>query len=87
MTREITSFLNTPVYTRKGIYVGEIKRIILDTDSCKLDKMVIGNANPSLMDEPRDLAVPYRWVSAAGDIIILRYFPEEISIKEEEKRL
>jgi len=32
-----------------------------------------------------DVGVPYRWVSAAGDIIILSYFPEMVCSEEEEE--
>lgn len=85
MTQEVTSFLNLPVYTKKGIYVGEVGNVILDIDSHRMDKLIITNTNPSLIDGSRDVAVPYRWVAATGDIIILRYFPEEIPIEEKEE--
>jgi len=29
--------------------------------------------------------VPYRWVSAIGDVIILKYFPKRVALKRTSK--
>ena len=84
MTREITSFLNLPVYTNKGMYVGEVRAVSVDTEENKIDTLVITDTNPLLIENSADVGVPYRWVSAVGDIIILGYFPEKVCMAEEE---
>jgi len=83
MTREITSFLNLPVYTNKGIYVGEVRSVRVDTEEDRVDILIITDTNPLLVENSVDVGVPYRWVSAVGDIIILSYFPEKVSTAEE----
>jgi len=84
MTREITSFLNLPVYTNKGMYVGEVRSVCVDTEEDRIDTLIITDTNPLLVENSLDIGVPYRWVSAVGDIIILSYFPEKVCAGEEE---
>ena len=79
MTKELTGFLNLPVYTNNGVYVGETKNIIIDTDSARINTLLITGVNPSLISEAKNIGIPYRWISAIGDIIILSHFPEKIS--------
>jgi sporulation protein YlmC with PRC-barrel domain len=46
----------------------------------------VTNTNPSIVEGTVDVAVPYRWVNAVGDIVILSHFPERVAtIKKEEK--
>ena len=84
MTKEITEFLNLPVYTRNGIYVGEVRNVALNTEEKRIDSLILTGTNPEIVENSVDVGVPYRWVSAAGDIIILSYFPEKVSVEEEE---
>ena len=78
MTRELTSFLNLPVYTNKGTYVGETKNVIIDTDAAHINTILITDINPTLMDNPQDIGVPFRWIAAIGDIVLLNHFPTKI---------
>ena len=43
------------------------------------------NTNPSLVEGTVDVAVPYRWVNAVGDIVILSHFPERVTTKKKEE--
>ncbi|MCD6171722.1 MAG: PRC-barrel domain-containing protein [Thermoplasmata archaeon] len=81
---EVTSFINLPVYTNKGKYVGEVKNVLLDIDEKKIDKLIITSTNKEMVENGMDIGVPYRWVSAVGDIIILSYFPEKVEMPREE---
>jgi len=85
MTKEVTDFLNLPAYTRNGIYVGEVRNVALNTEEKIIDSLIITNTNPELVENSADVGVPYRWVSAAGDIIILSHFPEKVSVEGEEE--
>ena len=78
MTRELTSFLNLPVYTNKGTYVGETKNVIIDTDAAHINTILITDINPTLIDNPQDIGVPFRWIAAIGDIVLLNHFPTKI---------
>jgi sporulation protein YlmC with PRC-barrel domain len=75
---EITRLANLPVYTREGTFVGNVKNLILDLPSRRIDGILVGRTNPSIVEEGRDVAIPYRWVQSFNDILLLRYFPERI---------
>ena len=82
---EVTSFINLPVYTNKGKYVGEIRNVLLDIDEKRVDKLIIRDTNKEIVENGMDVGVPYRWVSAVGDIVILSYFPEKVEMQKEEE--
>ncbi len=81
----VTDFINLPVYTNKGIYVGEVRNVLIDIDERCIAKLILTETNRELVEDGMDVAVPYRWVSAVGDIIILSYFPERVEIPREEE--
>ena len=83
---EVTSFLKLPVYTREGIYVGHVKNVFLDMEEKQVSSLLVTNTNPSLIDGSIDVAVPYRWVNAVGDIVILSNFPEKVTTKKKEEK-
>jgi len=85
-TEEVTSFLKLPVYTREGTYVGHVNNIFLDMDEKCVSSLLVTNTNPSLVEGTVDVAVPYRWVNAVGDIVILSHFPEKVTTKKKEEK-
>ena len=82
---EVTTFLKLPVYTRQGIYVGHVKNVFLDMEEKQVSSLLVTNTNPSLVEGSIDVAVPYRWVNAVGDIVILSNFPEKVSTTKAEE--
>ena len=79
---EVTSFLKLPVYTRKGTYVGHVKNVFLDVEDRRVSSLLVTNTNPSIVEGSVDVAVPYRWVNAVGDIVILSNFPERVMTRK-----
>lgn len=77
---EITRFVNLPVYTATGTFVGHVKNVILDITGRKLDSLLVSKTNPALVEGGVDVAVPYRWVRAFDDILILSYFPQRVEL-------
>lgn len=77
---EITRFVNLPVYTSTGSFVGTVKNVILDVTSRKLDSLLVGKTNPKLVEGGVDVAVPYRWVRSFDDIMILSHFPTRVAL-------
>ena len=84
-TEEVTSFLKLPVYTRKGTYVGHVKNVFLDIDEKRVSNLLVTNTNPSLVEGSVDVSVPYRWVNAVGDIVILSNFPDKVATRKEKE--
>ena len=79
---EVTSFLKLPVYTREGVYVGHVKNVFLEMEEKRVGSLLVTNTNPALVEGSVDVAVPYRWVNAVGDIIILSNFPGKVATKK-----
>ena len=82
---EVTSFLKLPVYTREGKYVGHVKNVFLDVEDKKVSSLLVTNTNPSLIEGSVDVSVPYRWVSAVCDIVILSNFPDKVATRKNEE--
>lgn len=82
---EVTSFLKLPVYTREGTYVGHVKNVFLDIDEKRVSSLLVTNTNPSLVEGSIDVSVPYRWVNAVGDIVILSNFPDKVTTRKEKE--
>jgi len=76
MLTEISELMGMEVYTDKGIALGNVDDLIVETDSQKIDGLFIGNPNPLLVEHSKPISVPYRWINNIGDIIILKYFPK-----------
>ena len=84
-SEEVTSFLKLPVYTREGTYVGHVKNVFLDIEEKRVSSLLVTNTNPSLVEGSIDVSVPYRWVNAVGDIVILSNFPEKVTARKEKE--
>jgi len=80
---EVTSFLKLPVYTREGVYVGHVKNVFLEIEEKRIGSLLVTNTNPALVEGSVDVAVPYRWVNAVGDIVILSNFPTKVTTKKD----
>jgi len=76
MLTEISELLGMEVYTDKGIALGNVDDLIIETDTQKIDGLFISNPNPLLVENSKPVSVPFRWIHHVGDIIILKYFPK-----------
>jgi len=76
MLTEISDYIGMEVYTNKGVTLGNIDDLVIETDSQKIEGLYIGNPNPLLVEHSRSVSVPYRWIQHVGDIVILKYFPK-----------
>lgn len=74
MNAEITSLLGLEVYTQKGVFVGRVDDIVLDPEQGAVSGLALGDVNRDLFDQKsKGIIIPYRWVTAIGDIIIMRH--------------
>lgn len=83
MLEEISECIGLQVYTSKGIYLGNVNNIIIDINTAKVDGLFISETNPLLVEDSKNVSVPFRWIQSIGDIVILRFFPGRIAIKTE----
>lgn len=74
MNAEITSLLGLEVYTQKGVFVGRVDDIVLNPEQGAVSGQALGDVNRDLFDQKsKGIIIPYRWVTAIGDIIIMRH--------------
>lgn len=84
MDVECTSYLNLPVYTPGGRYVGVVRNVVLDLPSRRIGSLLLTRTSQKIVEGGHDVAVPYRWVAAVGDIIVLNNFPSKVVAPVEE---
>lgn len=74
MNAEITSLLDQDVYTQKGVFVGRVDDAVLDPEKCTVSGLALGDVNKEIFDiKSKGVVIPYRWVIAVGDIVIIRH--------------
>ncbi len=86
--QEITSLVGREVYSNNGVFVGEVEDIRLDLQKELVTGLALGDVNHELFDArvstSEGVIVPYRWVRAVGDIILINDIVERIRDPESE---
>lgn len=82
MLQETVNLIGLKVYSPKGIYLGSVSNLVLDLSGRKVDGIFLDETSPVLVKDSLPVSVPYRWIQAVGDVIILRYFPERVLADE-----
>ncbi len=82
MLVEMTELLGRQIYTPDGRLLGEVDNVVVDVESSKIDGLYVDETSPMLVDDSRPVNVPYRWVSAVNDVVLLKYFPKRVSVKK-----
>jgi len=80
MLEEITSLEGLDIFTPWGVRIGQIASVELDPEECAISNLFLEETNPNIVEMGASLLIPFRWVQAVGDIVILRHFPEDIPI-------
>lgn len=80
--QEITSLVGREVYTKNGVFLGEVEDLRLNLDAENVTGLALHELNRELFAEEaagsRGVIVPYRWVQAVGDVIIVNDLAERI---------
>ena len=86
---EITSLVGREVYSKNGVYVGEVEDIRLDLDDEQVTALAVADLNPVLFDEQvgasRGVLLPYRWVRAVGDVVLVNDIVERLADSAEDE--
>ncbi len=82
---EASELIGLQVYTSQGVYLGSVGNLVVDVDENKVQGLFITNTNPLLVEGSKSVNVPYRWISAIGDVVILKYFPKRVAVKRAPK--
>lgn len=87
--QEITTLVGREVYSNSGVFVGEVEDIRLDMDQEVVTGLALGEVNDELfgarISGARGVILPYRWVRAVGDVILVNEVVERLRDPEEEE--
>jgi sporulation protein YlmC with PRC-barrel domain len=75
-SQKITTLVGREVYSNEGVFVGEVADVRLDlTDRRAVTGLALTQLNSELFSElvagQKGVILPYRWVRAVGDVILI----------------
>ena len=87
--QEITSLVGREVYSNNGVYVGEVEDVRLDIERETVTGLALSTLNSDIfgnaMQGSRGIIVPYRWVRAVGDVVLVNDIVERYRGADEEE--
>ncbi|ELY38490.1 PRC-barrel domain-containing protein [Natronorubrum tibetense] len=87
--QEITSLVGREVYSNNGVFVGEVEDLRLNVDGQTVTGLALGDLNNQLFTDAsrggQGVIVPYRWVRAVGDVILINDVVERVRKPDEEE--
>lgn len=81
MLEEASELIGMQVYTPSGVFLGSVNNLVIDVDTRKVDGLFISESNPLLVEDSKAVNVPFRWIQAIGDVILLKYFPKRVTAR------
>lgn len=86
MLVEMTELMGRQIYTPDGRLLGEVDNVVVDVEGAKIDGLYIDESSPLLVEGSKPVNVPYRWVTAVNDVVLLKYFPKRVGVKRAPSR-
>ena len=87
--QEITSLVGREVYSNNGVFVGEIEDVRLDLDAQAVTGLALAELNRELfagrVERNTGVIVPYRWVRAVGDVVLVNDVIERFDTGSDEQ--
>lgn len=87
--QEITSLVGREVYSKNGVFVGQVEDLRLDLDTESVTGLALASLNDDLFagraSGARGVIIPYRWVRAVGDVIIVNDVIERMKSADSEE--
>ncbi|MGC8645852.1 MAG: PRC-barrel domain-containing protein [Thermoplasmata archaeon] len=84
METEATNLIGLEIFSDKGYRLGNVTDVMVDFDSQVIYGLYVEKTNDGLVEDGVPVLVPYRWVRAVGDVIILKRFPTFVSVSPSE---
>jgi sporulation protein YlmC with PRC-barrel domain len=81
MLEEASELIGMQVYTPGGVFLGNVNNLVIDVDTRKVDGLFVSESNPLLVEDSKAVNVPFRWIQAIGDVIVLKYFPKRVTAR------
>ena len=75
VSRQLASVRGKVVYLPDGRRLGNIHDCVIDLDVWSCTHLFVNECERSIVEDGVHVAVPWRWVRAMNDVVILRWFP------------
>ncbi|MEF8757724.1 MAG: PRC-barrel domain-containing protein [Halobacteriales archaeon] len=89
--QEITTLVGREVYSNNGVYIGEIEDVRLGLDAERVTGLALHEVNEELFEgvtgDARGVMVPYRWVQAVGDVVLVNDAVERLRGAEDDEEV
>jgi sporulation protein YlmC with PRC-barrel domain len=86
--QEITTLVGREVYSNNGVFLGEVEDLRLNLGAQEVTGLALHELNRELFAEEaaaaRGVIVPYRWVQAVGDVVLVDDVAERLKQAEDE---
>ncbi|MCW3140113.1 MAG: PRC-barrel domain-containing protein [Methanophagales archaeon] len=88
MEIELSSLYGQDIYTDRGVYVGKIEDVNVDIKGRRISGLAVTNINPNAFDvgNKKGVIIPYRWVIAIGDIVLIKHVKRKNRGKRSENK-
>lgn len=84
MQAEVSILFGLNVYTEKGVYIGKVNDVVLEVNDKKAVGLAVTKLNPQMFDNSgKGVVIPYRWVTAVGDVVLIRHVKDQFKKPEE----
>ncbi len=78
MQAEVSTLFGLNIYTEKGIYIGKVNDVVLEVNERIATGLAATKLNTSMFDSGnKGVVIPYRWIIAVGDVVIIRHVKEQ----------
>ncbi len=87
MEIELSSLYGLGLYTDRGIYVGKIEDVSVDVKEKRISGLAVKDVNPNAFNvgKKKGVILPYRWVTAIGDIVLIKHVRRRALEREAEE--
>ncbi len=84
MQAEVSTLFGLNIYTEKGVYIGKVNDVVLEVGEKKATGLAATKLNPNMFDiVNKGVVVPFRWVTAIGDVVLIRHVKDQFKKPEE----
>ena len=73
---DLTMLPGTAVILPNGRVLGTVYDVVIDTDLWSCTHLYIREPHHDISEKGVPLAIPWRWIRAVNDVILLRWFPD-----------
>ncbi|MCL4332621.1 MAG: PRC-barrel domain-containing protein [Thermoplasmatales archaeon] len=84
METDVTNLIGLEIFSDRGYRLGSVNDVIVDFEAQTIYGLYVDRTNDGLVEDGVSVLVPYRWVRAVGDVIILKRFPTFVSVSASE---